>query len=339
MKTMSMLSGITAATLWMMSGCAPTAPEGPAEALGTARLTVVDDAHAAGSARVAAKEAATGALVHEAIIQLDGRSTVDLDLRPGNYVFDVQAFADRAGSSLLCARSAKVAVAATAMARVDIRVVAAAGGAVDLGFSGTGVTGGAGAGATAGGSATAGATAGGSTSAGAEATAGAGAAAAVSVPLIDGCDVVFAGAKVKVVVKASASAGGALTFVWSGAGFEGAVVGAASAEIDAAAILAAGTRSTTILVQSKDGVAAQVKVSFDVAAHLLGALQLAGTVKTTVVAAAQLAVAAKVCVEAHAACTAGCDATLKAGLCSVEAHAACQVHCAVQLATCCEGGS
>jgi hypothetical protein len=268
-------------------------------------------------------------LVHEAIIQLDGRTTVDLDLRPGAYVFDVQAFADRAGSSLLCARSAKVAVAATAMASVDIRVVADAGGTVALGISGTGVSGATGAGATAGAGVTA----------GAEATAGAGAAATVSVPVIDGCDVVFAGAKVKVAVKASASAGGALTFVWSGAGFKGAVVGAASAEIDAAAILAAASKSTTILVQSKDGVAAQVKVSFDVGAQLLGALQLAGTVKTTVVAAAELAVAAKGCVEAHAACTAGCDAKLKAGLCGVEAHATCQVECAVGLATCCERGS
>jgi hypothetical protein len=90
-------------------------------------------------------------------------------------------------------------------------------------------------------------------------------------------------------------------------------------------------------VQSRDGVVAQVKVSFDVAARLLGALELAGTAHTSVVAAAALAVSAQACFEAHATCTAGCDATLKAGLCSVEAHAACAVDCAVELAGCCKG--
>jgi hypothetical protein len=148
-------------------------------------------------------------------------------------------------------------------------------------------------------------------------------------------DVSFTDTKVKVNIKASASLGGELTFVWSGAGINGSVKGSASAELDAAAILLDAGKTTKIIVQSKDGVAAQVKVTFDVATHLLGALKLAGTVKTTVSAAASLAASATACVDAHAKCTAECDAKLAAGLCSVEAHASCMVECAVKLSVCC----
>jgi hypothetical protein len=372
MKTMSILQGVTAASLWMLAGCAPTSQDESAGSIGTARLTVVDDAHAAGSARVVAREAATGALIQQIDIELEGRTAVDVTLRPGNYVFDVQAFSDKGAASLLCVRSAKVAVDALVMATVDIKVVAGAGGKFDLGISGTGVHGSAGGNATAGGSATvgAGATAGagvtvgggaagsagtsggpcgacggmsgggggtgGSTGVSAGGTVSAGGSVTVSAPVVSGCDVLFGVAKVKVTVKAAASAGGALTFVWSGAGFQGSVVGGASAEIDVAAILASASKTTTILVQSADGVVARVQVCFDVVSHLLGALDLAGTVKTTITAAASLAASATACVDAHLKCTAGCDATLKAGLCSVEAHAACMVDCAVKLSGCCQ---
>jgi hypothetical protein len=113
------------------------------------------------------------------------------------------------------------------------------------------------------------------------------------------------------------------------------VNGSASAEIDASAVLLDATKTTKIIVQSKDGVAVQVKVTFDVAAHLLGALKLTGTVKTAVSAAASLALAATACVDAHAKCTAECDASLKAAMSSVDAHAACMVECAVKLSVCC----
>src|SRR3954447_21983422 len=155
MKTMSILQGVAAASLWMLSACAPTSQDDPAQQVGTARLTVVDDAHAAGSARVVAREAATGALVQETALQLDGKTSIDLTLPPGNYLFEVRAFADQASSSLLCVGSAKVVVAALAMATVDIQVVARAGGKVDLGISGSGVSGAAGGGATVGTGATA----------------------------------------------------------------------------------------------------------------------------------------------------------------------------------------
>jgi hypothetical protein len=173
--------------------------------------------------------------------------------------------------------------------------------------------------------------------AGGSATAGASAmgSATLSVPVIGGVDVSVSDTKVKVSLKASASAGGDLTFIWSGAGFKGSVQGSASAEVDASAILLDAGKTIKIVVQSKDGVAVQVKVTFDVASQLLGALKLTGTVKTTVSATAALAASAAACVDAHAKCTAACDASLMAAMSSVQAHASCMVDCAVKLSVCC----
>src|SRR5438874_842608 len=130
MKTMRTLEVITATALWMLSACDQAAPDDAAVSVGTAHLTVSDDAHAAASAKVAAKDAATGKLVQETTIALDQQSSLDLSLRPGSYLLDIQAFADKAASALLCSRSAKIEVGAQATAKVDVKITADGHGAV-----------------------------------------------------------------------------------------------------------------------------------------------------------------------------------------------------------------
>jgi hypothetical protein len=407
-----------------------------AVSVGTARLTISGDASAAACAKVSAKEAVSGKLIQEALVKLGEQASVELALPAGSYVLDIQAFADKAASALLCSRSAKIDVGARATANVDVKLIADGKGSVDLGINGDGGAGanlGAGAGGnasgnaggatTAGGSVSGGAMAGGSVmvgggamaggSAGGSATAGgstaggsvmvggsvsggatggtggsvsggamvggsvsggtmvggsvsggtmvggtggaggapggstsvggsvsggatAGGTVSLSTPSVQGVEAVMGQLKVKLTVKATASDGGSLSFVWSGAGCNGATVGSASAELDVAAILASTTHITKILVQTKDGVASEVKVKFDCIPGLLGGvLKLAGTVSTTVCAIESLATSLAACVDVHAQCTAACAAALKAGACSVEAHAACMVDCQVKLSTCC----
>jgi len=322
---------ILAASLWVFSGCQPEPSSGDdtVEQRGTARLTLVDEAHATAGLKVSAKLADSGKLVDERLVAVDGTSVVDLSLPSGAYEVDIHACSDAACSTPIGVKAVKVKIGVGLTTKVDVKVALDAQGKVGLAVFGdveikAGAT--VGAGVTVGGGATvgAGATAGGGASAGAE----------LCIPIIDKVDVAVGLTSVKIDVKASASAGGALTFVWSGAGIKGQVVGSASAELSVDAVLAASLKTVQVIVQSKDGVAALVEVKLDVAAGLLGALKLAGTAQVSIKAAAELAVSVKACLDVHAQCTAACKAsTTVAG--GADVQASCLVACAVKLSGCC----
>src|SRR4029453_18252149 len=106
MRTFRTLHPVAAASLlaWALSGCdsAQSTTADPAQQLATARLTLVDDAHATGSVKVAVKLADSGKLIDETLIKLDGKSALDLPLPAAKYLLDVTAFADDKGTTLLC---------------------------------------------------------------------------------------------------------------------------------------------------------------------------------------------------------------------------------------------
>jgi hypothetical protein len=208
---------------------------------------------------------------------------------------------------------------------------ATAGGGAIAGGAGAGVSGG-GAG---GGSVSVGgggaAVMGGAAAGGATAGAGAPVPAPLSVPVIDDVKVDVGDAVARIAIKASASAGGALRYIWSGAGFKTAVAGGATAEIPSGPLSGIAGQITSILVQSKDGVVAQVQVKFDITSQLrLGVLKLGGTARTSVVTSEALARTQKSCADVYERCEGGCKAS------EGEAQADCYLACGISLADCCE---
>jgi hypothetical protein len=171
------------------------------------------------------------------------------------------------------------------------------------------------------------------------ATAGAGAAAPAppSVPIIDDVKVDVGDVVARITIQARASGGGALRYVWSGAGFSGAVAGGATAEVPCTLLSTARGQTTSVLVQSPDGVVAQVKVTFDITSQLrLGALKLGGTARTSVVSSEALTLSHRRCTDEYERCGGGCKASVSSTGEASEANGACYLACGISLADCCE---
>jgi hypothetical protein len=178
---------------------------------------------------------------------------------------------------------------------------------------------------------------GGGAAGGATAGAGATSPAPASVPIIDDVKVDVGDVVARIAIQARASGGGALTYIWSGAGFSAAVAGGATAEIPCTLLSTAGGQTTSVLVQSKDGVVAQVKVTFDITSQLrLGVLKLGGTARTSVVTSEALARSHRSCTDGYARCGGGCQASAASSGEASEAHGACYLACGITLADCCE---
>ncbi len=338
MVRINQLGVVAAASLWMFTGCGTEADGGggPVTELGTAQITIQDEAHLAASARVVAKVASTGALAGETLVTFDGKTSVDakLDLTPGMYVVDVRAFADIDGKVLLGSKSSMVGIDLGLTAKLGLKLDTK-GLSLDLGAglsTGLDLKGGVG-GKTGAGldlkldlGLTGGVTGGGPTTPPKPAGGG----ISLNVPIVESIDVQIGLTNVKIDVKAKASAGGALTFIWSGAGIGGAISGSASAELSVAAILEAAIKDIKIVIQTDAGVAVQATVKLDLVTSLLGVLKLSGTVSTTIDTAASVDLSVKLCFEAHAKCTAECSAAAAKG----ELKLGCLVNCALKLATC-----
>jgi hypothetical protein len=141
----------------------------------------------------------------------------------------------------------------------------------------------------------------------------------------------------RITIQARASGGGALRYVWSGAGFSAAVAGGATAEVPCTLLSTARGQTTSVLVQSQDGVVAQVKVTFDITSQLrLGVLKPGGTARTSVVTSEALARSHRSCTDVYERCGVGCQAPVSSTGDASEANGACYLACGITLADCCE---
>jgi hypothetical protein len=339
-------------------------------------LSLVDEGQVAGSVQVAVIAAVTGKLAGQARVQPRERPSVTLSLRPGLYVLHVHALADTEARLFLGARSARLRVPYQTHSQVRVLIRANAAGTVGVGITGPdietleedpqegAVIGGQGAAATggadAGGSSSAGgagagvsgggvgggsvsvggggaAVTGGAAAGGATAGAGAPAPAPPSVPIIDDVKVDVGDVVARITIQARASGGGALRYVWSGAGFSAAVAGGATAEVPCTLLSTARGQTTSVLVQSQDGVVAQVKVTFDITSQLrLGVLKPGGTARTSVVTSEALARSHRSCTDVYERCGVGCQAPVSSTGDASEANGACYLACGITLADCCE---
>lgn len=133
-------------------------------------------------------------------------------------------------------------------------------------------------------------------------------------------------------VKAVDAEGGALTYVWTGAGLEGAVQGSDTLVISAetaAALAASGAGEIYVVVADDAGATAQaaVTLTFAAAGDSAGG---SSSVDTSVEGSASV----QACLDAQAQCGASCDAALAAAPLALSAHAACIAQCSLKLATC-----
>jgi hypothetical protein len=294
----SMLLGLFLGAGAFTTGCGSAAGDGSAVGSSQARMVFVAKGSQPATLHVTATDDATSAVALDKTVDVQGNSAavVDVSLVPASYTFVVDAIGGASGDATLGSDSAQVDLTdgettqITLAAQVDAGAGSDGSAQVQIGVD--------------------------------------------VAPVIEGVTVQLAGgssadAAVHIDVDATDTAGGALTFFWSGAGLLGAVQGSSSLTIPASAVAAAAAGGTSpvvhVTVEDVQGATAQADIALAMAD---------GAVQGTLTAASTASAMAAECLQAQAKCNAGCSPGLSLGGTGLDVNASCVAGCGLSFASC-----
>jgi len=298
-------------------GCGQAAVDTSAQGVGKsqAQLSLATSGDASATQRVTATDDVTGAVVLDQSVDVRAGSPVvlHLDVAPASYTFEVRAYADGTERVLLGSGVAHADLKAEQTTRIVLTTVVNGSGSaqvqaeVDVAPQILGS----------------------------------------SVELGTGGSLGTSGDTLaRVHVDAVDSAGGALSYYWSGFGIGAAVKGSSTIDLSSnAAETWMGPHVVHVVVQDGAGATATTSIAVNgvvagsVSASADGGLSInasADANASVTVSSDGGGASASACADVNIQCTASCDAALAANPTAVTAHASCLTQCSLSLASCLE---